>query len=116
MSSKRGSKVKKKTEKLRFVDEKFAVVKFRECDDVTKLLSKLFECIPELWFTDEEKTHCYWPPKSKKSITLRAMNLDLPEDDWEIFECEVVREGLGNILNVLSTLSVFIAHATILTL
>ncbi|KAJ6646903.1 hypothetical protein Bhyg_02117 [Pseudolycoriella hygida] len=67
----------------------YSVVKFIEPADGTKL----FECVPNLWFTDDEKSRCRWPPKSKKSVTLRAMNRDVPEDDWEAYECELVSEG-----------------------
>lgn len=90
------SKVKKKNAKFRYTKGKFAVIKFYESENKIKL----FDCIPDLWFADEEKNHCYWPPKSKKSVTLRAMNQDLPEDDWSVYECEVISEGHGKIKNV----------------
>lgn len=44
---------------------------------------------------NEEKTVCFWPPKSGKSVTLRAMNQDEPDDDWEVYECELISEGHG---------------------
>lgn len=90
------SKAKRKTEKFRYIRGEFSVVKFYESDFKTKL----FDCIPDIWFIGEEKKLCYWPPKSKKSSTYRAMNQDEPEDDWEIYECELISEGHGKIKNV----------------
>ncbi len=97
------SKNKKKTEKINFEEELFAVIKFVEPEiDV-----KSFECIPDNWFVVEEDgkidgeiRRCYWPPKSKQSFTLRAMNRDTPDEDWNIYECEVVSEGHGKIQNI----------------
>lgn len=89
--------VKKKTEKLNFAKCTYSVVKFIE------KLHKLFDCIPELWFVDEFKTACFWPPRSGKSVTLRAMHQDEPDDDWEVYECEVVSEGHGKCEHVSSS-------------
>lgn len=89
------SKTKRKTKKFRYSKGTFSVAKFLE------ELEKLFECIPDLWFYNEEKTLCYWPPKSKKSVTLRAMNQDEPEEDWIVYDCELVSEGHGKITNYL---------------
>ncbi len=85
------TKPKRKSEKLRYTKGLFAVLKFIEAVN----LAKLFDCVPDIWFANEEKTLCFWPPKSKKSITLRAMNQDEPEDDWEVYECELVSDGHG---------------------
>lgn len=63
----------KPREKVNFNKSKYAVVRFMEDS------SKLFESIPELWFINEEKTACYWPPKSGRSFTLRAINQDVPD-------------------------------------
>lgn len=54
---------------------------------------RLFECIPDIWFYDENKDACYWPPKTGKSFTLRALNGDLPDDTWEVCGCAVISEG-----------------------
>lgn len=89
MKPKKAQINKKPREKLNFNKGTYAVVKFIDSN------SKLFETIPELWFIDEEKSACYWPPKSGKSFILRAMNQDEPDWDWGLYECEVVSEGLG---------------------
>lgn len=81
--------IKKKQDKLNYAKDTFSVVKF------INNKTKLFECIPDIWFTSENKTSCFWPPKSKKSFTLRAMNQEPPEDDWEVYECELVSQGHG---------------------
>lgn len=82
-------RVKKRQEKLDFVKGPYSVVKFIEAG------TKLFECIPDLWFINAEKTQCRWPPKSKKSATLCAIDQVLPQDDWEICDCEFVSGGHG---------------------
>lgn len=82
-------KVRQRKEKLNFVKGPYSVVKFIEPG------TKLFECIPDLWFVNGRKTQCRWPPKSKKSITLCAMDQDPPQDDWEIYDCELVSGGHG---------------------
>lgn len=82
-------KTKKKKENLKYAKGTYAVVKFFEN------FHKLFECIPDAWFVNEEKTLCFWPPKRGKSFTLRAMNQEMPDDDWEVYECEVISEGHG---------------------
>lgn len=79
----------KDRDKIVFHKSKFAVVKFID------VISKLFECIPESWFVNEERTACYWPPKTGRSFKLRAMNQDEPNWDWDICECIVVSDGHG---------------------
>lgn len=95
MNSK-AKRTKKKIDKLRYSKGTFSVVKFLE------EYAKLFECIPDLWFYNEDKTMCYWPSKSKKSVTLRAMSQDEPEDDWTVYQCELVSEGHGKIWQIMS--------------
>lgn len=87
---------KKKTDKLKYNKSTFSVVKFPDEKDSR---IKLFECIPELWFVNEEKTLCFWPPKSGKSFTLRVMNQEPPDDTWDVYECTVVSEGHGKFGN-----------------
>lgn len=48
----------------------YSVVKFEEKKE------KLFECIPDNWFVDENKEACFWPPKTGTSFTLRAMRYE----------------------------------------
>lgn len=79
----------KPREKIVFEKSEYAVVEF--IDD----RSKLFEGIPELWFVNEERTACYWPPKKGRSFKLRAIDQDTPDWDWDIYECIVVSEGHG---------------------
>lgn len=97
----------RKAEKINFGEELFTVVKFVETGNDTKL----FECIPDIWFLEDdedgERRRCYWPPKSKQSFTLRAMNRDVPDEDWTIYECEVVSGGHGKTQDILVLFSVF---------
>lgn len=87
---KKNIKTRKKPEKRR-AEGTYSIVKFLDYEKK----EKLFECIPDVWFVDEEKGLCYWPPKSKKSVTLLAMKQQVPEDDWCVYECEVVSDGHG---------------------
>lgn len=82
---------KKKPEKLVRANGTYSTVKFVDPEQ----MSKLFDCIPDIWFVNEEKTLCFWPPKSKKSVTLLAMSQAEPDDDWSVYECEIVSEGHG---------------------
>ncbi len=82
-------KLVKPREKIVFRNSEYAVIKFIE----NRI--KLFESIPESWFINEERTACYWPPKTGKSFKLRAINQDIPDWDWEIYECIVVSGGHG---------------------
>lgn len=79
----------KPREKIVFEKSEYAVVEF--IDDRIKL----FESIPESWFINEERSACYWPPKTGRSFKLRAINQDIPDFDWDIYECIVVSEGHG---------------------
>lgn len=46
----------------------------------------------------EEKSLCFWPPKTGKPFKLRIMIQDIPEEeDWEVYECEVISEGHGKL-------------------
>lgn len=47
----------------------FTVIKFI----MERPYGKFFECIPDVWFVDESKLICFWPPKSGKSFSLRAL-------------------------------------------
>lgn len=80
----------KKINKLKLKENaykgKYTVVKFIEVGD------KLFECIPDIWFVDEDKTSCFWPPKTGKSFTLRALTGETPDDSYSIHACEVISE------------------------
>lgn len=74
----------------RYIVESYSVIEFmhEECDD------RLFECIPDSWFVDESKQLCFWPPKSgTKSLSLRAINCERPDDDWNVYECKLVSGG-----------------------
>lgn len=76
-----------RTKKVKPVHGLYSVVKFRE----NKL--RLFECIPDRWFLNEEKESCYWPPKNGKNFMVLAMNQETTNNSWEMFRCEVVSEG-----------------------
>lgn len=68
---------------------KYAVVRVED-EDASE---KLFECIPELWFVDENKGSCYWPPPNGKTFHLRAINCEKPDDSWRIYDCTVISDG-----------------------
>lgn len=74
---------------------KFTTVKFIDRED------KLFDCIPDIWFVDENREVCFWPPKSGKSVTLRAMTGEMPDDTWSIYACEIISENHRKFLIVL---------------
>lgn len=69
-------------------DELFSVVLFKENN------MKLFECIPDCWFLNADKTFCYWPPKGR-SYKLRAMNREKPDSSWVVSACVFVSGGYG---------------------
>lgn len=63
---------------------------------------KLFECIPDRWFVDETKTHCYWPPLSSKAFSLRAVNCEKPDiGTCSVEKCTVISEGHRKFKNFL---------------
>lgn len=73
------------------LSELYAVVKFYE------VVNLLFECIPNIWFVNEEKTTCYWPPKKGLPVYVRSLKRHIPDESWEIYDCEVVEDGLGTL-------------------
>ncbi len=78
-------KIKKKVE----IDELFDVIKLFEED------STLFGCIPDNWYVEEDKSSCFWPPTKGKSVSIRALKREKPDETWERYQCEVVKEGFG---------------------
>lgn len=56
---------------------------------------RVFECIPDSWFTDAAKSNCFWPPMSGPSIMKRAINCDRPNDDWNSYTCKLVKGGFS---------------------
>lgn len=86
MSKKKSEKMQ--TTKKKFVVYKYTVVKF---DDEEK--KKLFECIPDLWFVNELRESCFFPPATGKPYVQRAINCEKPEDHWGIYNCKIVRGG-----------------------
>lgn len=66
--------------------------------DVIKLFeedSMLFGCIPDNWYVDEDKIFCFWPPTKGKNVAIRALKREKPDETWERYQCEVVKEGFG---------------------
>lgn len=74
--------------KKKFVVHDYTVIQFDEEED-----EKLFECIPDIWFVDELRESCFFPPKTGKSYMQRAINCEKPEDDWRIYACKIVKTG-----------------------
>lgn len=67
----------------------YSVVKFNEKG------IKLFECIWDGWFVDENREACFWPPKTGKNYLMRVLSQEKPDDSWKIYKCEVISEGHG---------------------
>lgn len=77
----------------RYIVNEFSVIEFIEEDND----DRIFECIPDSWFTSESREHCFWPPKTThKSIMIMAMNCERPDDSWRVYECRVVSGGHGD--------------------
>lgn len=70
----------------------FTVIKIIETNN-----DRLFDCVPDVWFTNEDKDSCFWPPTKGKNVAIRALKQELPDDSWETFNCEVVKEGFGEL-------------------
>lgn len=68
-----------------------SVVKFEENE------CKMFECIWDGWFVDENRNRCYWPPSKGKSYMLRVLSKEKPEDTWKIYPCTVISAGHGQL-------------------
>lgn len=86
MKNKKINKPKRKESENKYKGE-FSVVKFIDH------IGKLFECIPDIWFVDENKEACFWPPKTGKSFSLRALTGEMPDDSWLVYGCEVISEN-----------------------
>ncbi len=69
-----------------------SVVKFVEDNN-----DRSFDCIPDIWFKDEYKEFCYWPPQTGRNVALRALKLEIPDDTWTLYPCEVVKGGFRKI-------------------
>lgn len=41
------------------------------------------------------KTNCLWPPTKGKSVTIRALKREKPDETWTRYSCEVVKGGFG---------------------
>lgn len=80
---------KKQVNKPSYTIYKYTVVQFNDEDEV----EKLFECIPDRWFIDESKSHCYWPPSTGTPFSLRAIRCEKPDDSWNVYEVKVISEG-----------------------
>lgn len=83
---------KKQTQKAlpKYIIYEYSVVRIEHEDDYEE---KLFECIPDRWFVDENKKSCFWPPMTGKPFYLRAIRCEKPEDSWNICECTVISGG-----------------------
>lgn len=77
------------------------VVKFLEVNDDVS-----FDCIPDIWFKDEDKDFCYWPPPTGKNVAIRAVKQELPDDTWTLYKCEVVKGGFRK-LAITESISIF---------
>lgn len=79
---------RKKAKKRNCTNDMYSVVQFNEKG------AKLFECIWDGWFVDENRDSCFWPPKGK-SYLLRVLSKEKPDDSWKICKCVVISEGHG---------------------
>lgn len=83
-------KIKKKVvNKIRGEEGLFDVIKLFEKDCM------LFDCIPDNWYVHEDKSFCFWPPTKGKSVAIRALKREKPDETWEQYQCVVVKEGFG---------------------
>lgn len=71
----------------------YTVIKLKETG------TTLFDCIPDIWFTSEDRDRCLWPPPKGKNVAIRALKQEVPDDTWEIYDCEVVKGGFGELRN-----------------
>lgn len=69
--------------------DSYTVVKFLEDN------CKIFDCIPDEWFTNESQDFCYWPPLKGKNVAVRALKKETPDESWKIYPCEIVKQGFG---------------------
>lgn len=86
--------MKGKTVNKKYIIYKYSVVLFHDEDTE----EKLFECIPDLWFIDELRNSCFFPPKTGKPYIQRAINCEKPDDNWNIYECTVVSSGFCKLI------------------
>ncbi|KAK4877259.1 hypothetical protein RN001_009765 [Aquatica leii] len=49
------------------------------------------EAVPSVWL-NENKTICYWPPKSSKNITTLIKNCAKPNEDWNSYSCSLIKQ------------------------
>lgn len=84
-------KTKKKILSVTSFDGCYTVIKLYEND------TTLFDCIPDIWFTDESQESCYWPPSKEKNVAIRALKQHIPDASWEKYPCEVVKGGFGEL-------------------
>lgn len=93
---KRKGSGKIQTTKKRFVVHKYSVVLFDDEEES----EKLFECIPDLWFVDDLRESCFFPPKTGKPYMQRAINCEKPDDDWGVYSCKIVSGGFCKCKNI----------------
>lgn len=82
-------KTKKKETSETSGNELYTVIKLFE-EDAT-----LFDCIPDIWFANEDLDSCFWPPVKGKNVAIRALKREIPDASWGRYPCEVVKGGFG---------------------
>lgn len=101
-----------KTTKKKFVVHNYTVVKFEFEDDENE---RLFDCIPDIWFVNELKESCFFPPKTGKKYIQRAINCERPEDDWDIYPCKIVKGGFRKCQNKMTRLLTIFLYSKLFT-
>lgn len=70
-------------------DLNYSVVQFIENG------AKMFECIWDGWFVDENRQSCFWPPRTGKTFIVRVLSKEMPDDSWTVCQCVVISGGHG---------------------